>query len=103
MPLLTSELASLPWPVLLVGTWLFTVVVIAAVIYRIAKAAINKTDARDLPNVLIALAPLLTGTARSLTRLPGPAVTQLPTDPAASPAPIPQNVEQAPGSGGQTQ
>ncbi|MEV6867462.1 hypothetical protein AB0M44_41535 [Streptosporangium subroseum] len=64
----SSSLDVLPWPVLLVGTWLATVVVIALLAYAIAKAAINKTDARDLPTVLTALTQLLGGLTRPINR-----------------------------------
>ena len=83
MPL--SALASAPWPVLLVGAWLLTIMIIATVIYLIARSVIHKSDPRDLPEVLRALAPLLTGTARSLNKLPGSAALPVdePTDQAA--------------------
>jgi hypothetical protein len=61
---------SVPLPLLLV-TWMVTVVIVSTLVYAIAKAAINKADARDLPQVIAALAPLLAGLANSLTRVPG--------------------------------
>ncbi|MDP9848145.1 hypothetical protein [Streptosporangium lutulentum] len=64
----SSSLTALPWPVLLIGAWLATIAVIALLVYAIAKAAINKTDARDLPTVLPVLAQLLGGLARPLNR-----------------------------------
>lgn len=84
---MTASAAGLasPWLVLLLATWLLTVVAVAAVMYLIAKAAIDKTDPRDLPAVLSALAPVLHSTARLVKRTPEPptvgGITPLPPGP----------------------
>jgi hypothetical protein len=65
----SSSLDSLPWPVLLLGAWLATVMVVAVLAYGIAKAAINKTDARDLPAVLTALTQVVGGITGPLDRI----------------------------------
>lgn len=83
-----SDRVLAPWPVLLTCAWLFTVVVIAALIYLIARAVIDKTDPRDLPAVLTALSPLLIGMARSLNRLPSLGANLPPTDPTAHDAQV---------------
>jgi hypothetical protein len=82
MPLNSSHLTSVPWPVLLIGAWLIAIMTSALLFHAIAKAAINKTDASNLPQVLAALAPLLGGMMRLLTRIPGR--PSFPTDPAST-------------------
>ncbi|WP_165502676.1 hypothetical protein [Actinomadura fibrosa] len=83
------------------GAWLIIRMVTEAMRYLIAKAAINKTDARDLHKVLHALAPWLARTARS-DELPRPVPNQL-ADPAASAVQPPQDGDQTPRSEGGTQ
>jgi hypothetical protein len=68
MSLASSDLAAVPWPVLVVGAWVITVMVVAALIYAISKAAINKSDAASLPQVLAALTPFLGGMSAVFTR-----------------------------------
>ncbi|MBG0819056.1 hypothetical protein [Planomonospora sp. ID82291] len=63
-----SPLVSTPWPILLVGAFLFIVLVVAFLLYAIAKAAINKADAQDLPHVLAEIAQMIRSTARPLHR-----------------------------------
>jgi hypothetical protein len=53
--------------VFVVGTWVLTVLIIAWLIRGIARAAINKADAKDLPQVLATLAPMLGGLVRTVT------------------------------------
>ncbi|MER5624277.1 hypothetical protein ABT061_24900 [Streptosporangium sp. NPDC002544] len=68
MPPSPSPLVSLPWPVLVVGTFLATILVIALLLYAIARAAINKADARDLPNVLAEIGQMIRSIIRPLHR-----------------------------------
>lgn len=68
MPPSPSPLASLPWPVLVIGAFLATVLVIALLLYAIARAAINKADTRDLPNVLAEIAQMIRSIIRPLHR-----------------------------------
>ncbi len=63
----SPTVSALPW---LVTAWIGTVVVVAALIYLIARAVLGKTDPQKLPEVLRALTPLLNGVARALTQLP---------------------------------
>lgn len=63
----SSAASALPW---LVVAWIATVVVVAALIYLLVRAVLGKTDPQRLPEVLCALAPLLNGVARALTKLP---------------------------------
>jgi hypothetical protein len=62
-----SAVSALPW---LVVAWIVTVVVVAVLIYLLARAVLGKTDPQSLPEVLRTLAPLLNGVARALTKLP---------------------------------
>ena len=67
MPASSSAISALPW---LVTAWIVTVVVVATLIYLIAREVLIRTDPHDLPEVLRALAPLLKGIARALGKLP---------------------------------
>jgi hypothetical protein len=62
----SSQLDSVPWPMLMLGAWVATVFIVAWLIRAIAKAAINKANAQDLAQVLAALAPMLGGLARAM-------------------------------------
>jgi hypothetical protein len=59
--------SAIPW--LVVG-WITTVVVIAVLIYLIARQVLRKTDPQSLPEVLRALTPLLSAVVRPLAKLP---------------------------------
>ncbi len=63
----SSAVSALPW---LVAAWIVTVVVVAVLIYLIAREVLRKTDPQSLPEVLRALTPLLNGVARALGKLP---------------------------------
>jgi hypothetical protein len=67
MSLNSSTVSVLPW---LVSAWIATVVIVATLIYLLARAVLGKTDPQRLPEVLRALTPLLNGIARTLTHLP---------------------------------
>ena len=86
MPQVSPNLASAPWPLLVIGAWIITVMVVAALIYAISKAAINKSDAADLPQVLTALAPLLGGMAAVFTGPPHQPSAATPIGITAAPA-----------------
>lgn len=68
MPPMPLSLTAAPWPVLMLGAWIMTVVVMAVLLYGIVKAAINKADARDLSSVLIAVAELAKVVVRPFAR-----------------------------------
>lgn len=75
MPSSPQPLETVPWPVvLLCASWLLTVVIVAVLVHAIAKAAINKTDARDLPTVLTTIVQLVSGVTRSIGPLPPPGI-----------------------------
>lgn len=59
--------SAVPW---LVAGWIATVVVIAVLIYLIARQVLNKTEPQSMPEVLRALAPLLSAVIRPLAKLP---------------------------------
>lgn len=63
----SPTVSALPW---LVTGWIATVVVVAVLIYLIARQVLSKTDPQSMPEVLRALTPLLNVVARSLARLP---------------------------------
>ena len=63
----SPAILALPW---LVAAWIATVVVVAALIYLIARGVLSKTDPQRLPEVLRALTPLLNGIAKTMTQLP---------------------------------
>lgn len=91
----SSVISPLPW---LAIAWVATVVVVAVLIYLIARAVLDRTDPHRLPEVLNALTPLLTGVARALTHLPSsPPVDQKPS----SSAPVGQTEDTAPKSAGE--
>lgn len=71
MPPRSSAVQAIPWPVLIAGAWLATVLVIAVLLYSIAKAAINKTEARDIPRLAPGLMQVLANLTRPLTRTYG--------------------------------
>jgi hypothetical protein len=64
----SAPLASLPWPVILACACLTTVLVVAFLLYAIARAAINKADSHDLPKVLAELGQMIRGIIRPLHR-----------------------------------
>ncbi len=70
--------SAVPW---LVAGWIATVVVIAVLIYLIARQVLNKTEPQSMPEVLRALAPLLSAIIRPLAKLPicSPEDKELPT------------------------
>lgn len=68
MPPNSAPLASLPWPVLVLGALLATILVVALLLYAVARAAINKADARDLPNVLAEIGQMIRSIIRPLNR-----------------------------------
>jgi hypothetical protein len=70
--------AALPW---LVAGWIATVVVIAVLIYLIARQVLSKTEPQSMPEVLRALTPLLSAVIRPLAKLPigSPADKELPS------------------------
>ncbi|GAA3120156.1 hypothetical protein GCM10010466_08750 [Planomonospora alba] len=92
------SITSLPWPVFLLAAWFGTVLVISYVVCAIAKAAINKADARDLPNVLTALAQVLRGIVRPLSQAFSPAQSSLDSPASAQDGGSP---EQTNGQGGE--
>jgi hypothetical protein len=102
----TLLLTSVPWPVFVLAAWLLTILVIATMVYGIAKAAINKTDARDLPAVLTALTGLVKGVTRSVGQVSGTQIPgQGPTAPAQDAQPSAQGaaiLAQTNGTSGQT-
>lgn len=59
--------SAVPW---LVAGWIATVVVTAVLIYLIARQVLNKTEPQSMPEVLRALAPLLSAVVRPLAKLP---------------------------------
>jgi hypothetical protein len=63
----SSAVSALPW---LVVAWIATVVVVAVLVYLIARQVLGKTDPQRLPEVLRALTPLLNVVVRPLARLP---------------------------------
>ncbi|MGV9386070.1 hypothetical protein ACWDRB_60415 [Nonomuraea sp. NPDC003707] len=94
MPLRSSSLTAVPLPLLLVGAWLATVLVIAFLVYAIFKATINKTDARDLPKVLPALAQMLGALTLPLNRAFNNSSSTAPTTVLQEPAPQEQTGSQ---------
>lgn len=67
---MTSSLpaaSAVPW---LVAGWIATVVVIATLIYLIARQVLSKTEPQSMPEVLRALTPLLSAVIRPLAKLP---------------------------------
>ena len=59
--------SAVPW--LVIG-WIATVVVVAALIYLIARQVLSKTEPQSMPEVLHALASLLDVIIRPLAKLP---------------------------------
>ncbi len=59
--------SAVPW---LVAGWIATVVVVAVLVYMIAREVLRKTDPQNLPEVLRALTPLLNVITRALAKLP---------------------------------
>jgi hypothetical protein len=47
------------WLVAVLGVWALVAALIAFLLYRLAKTAIHKTDARDVPKVLSAFTELV--------------------------------------------
>ncbi|WP_242911502.1 hypothetical protein [Actinomadura terrae] len=94
-------LDAVPWAVLLVIAWPLTAVITYVLRCRIARAAINKSDARDLPQVLTALGPLLSDTSTSVPSWPAPPLLVLPAETAAPEAAM--NFQEAPGTAETTQ
>lgn len=78
MPEASANIESVPWPLLAIGAWITTVVILAALVYGITKAAINKSNAENLPQVLTAVTQLLNGVTsvfgRGQRHLPAPIV-----------------------------
>ena len=69
--------SAVPW---LVAGWIATVVVVAVLVYMIAREVLRKTDPQNLPEVLRALTPLLNVITRALAKLPigSPTNSELP-------------------------
>lgn len=67
MSLISSTASALPW---LVMAWVATVVVVALLVYLIARQVLGKTDPQSLPEVLRALTPLLDVVIQPLAKLP---------------------------------
>ncbi|MFC5185048.1 hypothetical protein [Actinomadura harenae] len=88
------QLDAAPWLVLLVIAWPLTVVITCVLRCRIARAAINKSDVRDLPQVLTALGPLLRDTFTPVPGLPAPPPLALRAETAAPEAAM--NLQKAP-------
>jgi hypothetical protein len=59
--------SAVPW---LVAGWIATVIVIAVLIYLIARQVLSKTEPQSMPEVLRALTPLLNVVVRPLAKLP---------------------------------
>ena len=70
--------SAVPW---LVAGWIATVVVVAALVYLIARQVLSKTEPQSMPEVLRALTPLHSAVIRPLARLPigTPADKELPS------------------------
>lgn len=63
----SPAVSALPW---LITGWIATVVVVAVLIYLIARQVLSKTEPQSMPEVLRALTPLLNVVIRPLTKLP---------------------------------
>ena len=59
--------SAVPW---LVAGWIATVVVVAVLVYLIARQVLSKTEPQSMPEVLRALTPLLSAVIRPLAKLP---------------------------------
>lgn len=70
--------SAVPW---LVAGWIATVVVVATLIYLIARQVLNRTEPQSMPEVLRALASLLDVIIRPLAKLPIGTTTEI--DPSA--------------------
>lgn len=70
--------SAVPW---LVAGWIATVVVVAVLIYLIARQVLSKTEPQSMPEVLRALTPLLSAVIRPLAKMPigSPADKELPS------------------------
>jgi hypothetical protein len=67
MSLSMPTASAVPW---LVTGWVATVLVVAALIYLIARQVLSKTEPQSMPEVLRALASLLDVIIRPLAKLP---------------------------------
>ena len=67
MSLSMPTASAVPW---LVTGWVATVLVVAALIYLIARQVLSKTEPQSMPEVLHALTSLLDVIIRPLAKLP---------------------------------
>lgn len=91
-----SSVEAVPALVLVLIAWAAVTALVAFLLYRLAKAAINKTDARDVPRVLSAFAELVkcfTGTRGQGLTIPPQGVLGL-SAPAAADAIVTEQTSQ---------